>query len=186
MILTLIPAAEEETHNPILPASYDILWGTVSFVIILWLFGKYVLPVFNRILTERAEKIEGGIENARAMQAEAARSRDAYADKLADAAVAASAIRNTAHEDGQQIVAEAREAAAEQAAALTARADAQITAERQAAIGALQRDVGELALTLASKIVGETLTDDERARATVDRFISELEATAGSNGGAPR
>ena len=53
-------------------------------------------------------------------------------------------------------------------------------------MGSLQRDVGDLALQLASKIVGESLTDDERARATVDRFIAELEqAGAGTESGTP-
>ena len=43
-------------------------------------------------------------------------------------------------------------------------------------MGSLQREVGSLALELASRIVGESLADDQRARATVDRFIAELEA----------
>jgi F-type H+-transporting ATPase subunit b len=69
---------------------------------------------------------------------------------------------------------------------VAARADAQIQAERDAAVGSLQREVGDLALQLASKIVGESLTEDERARATVDRFIAELEqAGAGSEPGTP-
>jgi F-type H+-transporting ATPase subunit b len=42
----------------------------------------------------------------------------------------------------------------------------------------LRRDVSDLALNLAGKVVGETLSDDARAKATVDRFISELEAQA--------
>jgi F-type H+-transporting ATPase subunit b len=32
-----------------------------------------------------------------------------------------------------------------------------------------------LATTLASRIVGESLEDDERARRTVDRFLADLE-----------
>jgi F-type H+-transporting ATPase subunit b len=40
----------------------------------------------------------------------------------------------------------------------------------------LRRDVSELALTLAGKVVGESLTDDARARASVDRFIADLES----------
>ena len=36
-----------------------------------------------------------------------------------------------------------------------------------------------MATTLAGKIVGESLSDDERAMRTIDRFLAELE-TAGS------
>ncbi len=180
---TVFIVASEEP-NPLIPASYDILWGTVSFVILLLLFWKYVLPTFNRIVAERAEKIEGGIARAKVMQAEAAQSREAYSAQLESAAKEASAIRTSAHSDGEQIVSAARIQATEAAAAVAARADAQIQIEREAAIGSLQRDVGDLALALASKIVGESLTDDARARATVDRFIADLEAQDAAQGSA--
>ena len=178
--------AAEEASNPLLPASYDLLWGTVSFVILLAMFWKYVLPTFNKVTAERAEKIEGGIEQAKVMQAEAARSRDAYSEQLEAAAKEAAAIRTSAHSEGGEIVNAAKAEAAVAAAAVAARADAQIRAERDSAVGSLQRDVGDLALQLASKIVGESLTDDQRARATVDRFIAELEqSAAGTEPGTP-
>lgn len=178
MISALILAAEEETQNPLLPASYDIIWSTVCFIILLWLFGKYVLPAFKKVVAERSEKIEGGIEKAKQMQDEAKRSKEAYSAQLESVAKEAAAIRTTAQGEGEQIIAAARTEAQAQAAAVAARADAQIAAERDAAVGSLQREVGDLALELASRIVGESLSDDQRARATVDRFIAELEASA--------
>ena len=182
---TIIIVAAGEP-NPLIPATYDILWGTISFVILFVMFWKYVLPTFNRVTAERAEKIEGGIEQAKVMQAEAARSRDAYSEQLEAAAKEAAAIRTAAHSEGGEIVNTAKAEAVAAAAAVSARADAQIRAERDAAVGSLQREVGDLALQLASKIVGESLTDDERARATVDRFIAELEQTAaGAEPGTP-
>ena len=42
----------------------------------------------------------------------------------------------------------------------------------------LQKEIGDLAVTLAGKIVGESLADDAKARASVDRFLDELEAQA--------
>ena len=68
--------------------------------------------------------------------------------------------------------------AAAAAASVTERAQAQIEAERSQAMASLRRDVSELALTLAGKVVGESLTDDARARASVDRFIADLEVEA--------
>jgi F-type H+-transporting ATPase subunit b len=37
--------------------------------------------------------------------------------------------------------------------------------------------VGTLASDLASKIVGESLTDDERSRRVIDRFLDDLESS---------
>lgn len=171
-----------ESENPLIPATYDLLWGTISFFVVLLVFWKYVLPTFTRVVAERQEKIEGGIENAKRMQAEAASSREAYSAQLEEAAKQAAAIRTSAHSDGEQIISAARTEALAAAAALAARAEAQIEVERSAAVGSLQRDVGALALQLASRIVGESLTDDARAQATVDRFIAELEQSAGEPG----
>jgi len=176
MEIAHILAAEEP--NPLIPAPYDIIWGSISFFILLFLFWKYVLPRFNEMVAQRAELIEGGIEKAKVMQEEASRTRDAYSAQLEAANKEAAAIRTSAHGEGEQIIAAARAEATAQAGAIAQRAEAQIQADREAAVSSLQRDVGDLALQLASKIVGETLTDDARARATVDRFIAELEASA--------
>jgi F-type H+-transporting ATPase subunit b len=56
----------------------------------------------------------------------------------------------------------------------------QIEAERQAALVSLRAEVGTLALSLASGIIGETLSDDKRANAVVDRFLADLEESEGA------
>src|SRR5207253_1115478 len=48
-------------------------------------------------------------------------------------------------------------------------------AERQQALTALRTEVGTLATELASRIVGESLTDEARQSRMVDRFLDELE-----------
>ena len=80
------------------------------------------------------------------------------------------------------MVEEAKREAAEAAAAVTARAEAAIEADKASTMASLRRDVGTLAVTLAGKVVGESLEDDARARATVDRFIADLEAQAAGAG----
>ena len=41
----------------------------------------------------------------------------------------------------------------------------------------LRAEVGTLALDLASGVIGETLNDDAKATAVVDRFLADLEAS---------
>ena len=64
-----------------------------------------------------------------------------------------------------------------EAARLTATAHAQIEAERQTALVSLRSEVGTLALDLAGGVIGESLSDDKKAQAVVDRFLAELEAS---------
>lgn len=166
---------EGEAPSILLPASYDLIWGGISFLILLVLFSKFVLPRMNTVMAERAERIEGGIARAEQMQAQAAAALEQYQQALAAAREEAAAIRAQAQSDRTSIIEEARAEAAAAAAAVTARAQEQMAAERAAAISSLRREVGSLALDLAGRVVGEALTDDARARATVDRFLADLE-----------
>ena len=95
--------------------------------------------------------------------------------QLAEARHDASRMRAEAQEQGAQIIADMREQAQAEGRRITEAAQAQIEAERQQALTSLRADVGTLATELASRIVGESLTDEARQRRMVDRFLDELE-----------
>jgi F-type H+-transporting ATPase subunit b len=173
----MLLSAAAETHNPLLPALPDLIWGTVCFLVILALFWWKVLPTVKKLLDERADKIQGAMERAEAAQREAAAALDKYNAQLAEARAEAGRIREQAREDGKKILAEIRDQAQAEAARIAAHAQAQIEAERQAAVTSLRSEVGSLAIDLASGVVGESLTDDRKARALVDRFLADLEAS---------
>ena len=67
-------AAEE--GNVLLPATYDIVWSLVVFVVLGFFFWKFAIPALRKILDERESQIEGGIRKAEIAQAEAAAKRD--------------------------------------------------------------------------------------------------------------
>ena len=73
---------------------------------------------------------------------------------------------------------ESKDQAVQEAGRINENAQRQIESERKAAEVALRNDVGTLATELASKIVGESLTDVARQSRVVDRFLDELEASS--------
>lgn len=164
--------------NPLLPAPADILWSAVCLLIVFLVVWKMVLPAFNKTLDERAERIEGGIEKAEKVQAEADAALAEYQKQLADGRAEASRLRAEAQEEGAQIIADMKQRANEEADRMIAAAKSQIEAERQQAMHSLRSEVGSLATDLASRIVGESLHDDARSSAVVDRFIADLESQA--------
>ena len=181
-----VSAAEETTTNILMPHAYDIVWSLVIVVTVGLVFYKYVVPKFQAVLDERTAKIEGGIAKAEQVQEEAAQALAEYHEQLAQARAEASRTREEARAEGTAIVAELRAKANEEAARIVEAAHRQIEAERQSAAVALRTEVGDLAMDLASKIVGESLTDAARQSRVVDRFLDELEesqtvqATAGT------
>ncbi|REJ06615.1 F0F1 ATP synthase subunit B [Microbacterium bovistercoris] len=177
MLSTLVTAAEEATPSPLLPATYDIFWSAICFVIILVVFWKVAIPKLTKMLDERSEAIEGNIAKADEAQKQAEAALEEYTRQLAEARTEAGTIRDAAREDGKKIVAEAKETASAEAARITAAAHSQIEAERQSAFVSLRSEVGTLAIDLAGGVVGESLSDDKRAAAVVDRFLADLEAS---------
>ncbi len=174
----LLLTAAEEQSNPLLPAAADLFWGSVSFLILLVLFWKYVLPRMHHALGERTQNIEAKLEQAERDRAEADQLLAAYRAQLAEAQAEAARIRTQAQAERKAVVAEARQEAQDAARQVTERALAQLEADRMQARAALARDVGRIAVTLAEKIVGEVLADREQVSASVDRFLDELEAAA--------
>jgi F-type H+-transporting ATPase subunit b len=151
----VVVAAEKAEHNPLIPGLPDLVWGTICFLIILVVFWKVAIPKLTAMLDERAAAIEGNIAKADEAQKQAEAALEEYTRQLAEACTEAGQIR--------------------EAARISTAAHTQIEAERQAAFVSLRSEVGTLALDLAGGVVGETLVDDTRATAVVDRFLADLE-----------
>lgn len=187
MITQLLPMASE---NPIIPHLSELIASIVFMLLLVGLFVKWVSPRFEKTYSERANAIEGGIERAEKAQAEAQAALEKYRAQLADARGEAAQIKEQAKAEGAQIIAETREQAQAEANRIVTAAHSQLEAERNQAVTQLRAEIGGLATDLAGRIVGESLEDDQRARRTVDRFISDLDnsdnsTTLGDDRGEP-
>jgi F-type H+-transporting ATPase subunit b len=173
----IISAATEgaAATNPLVPNVWEMGVVLAGFAVLMYIVVKFIVPMFEKTFAERAEAIEGGIAKAEKAQAEASAALEEYKQQLTDARAEANRIREEARAEGAQILADLKEKAGAESARITAQAHAAIQAERQAAVVSLRAEVGSLATTLAGRIVEESLSDDERARRVVDRFLADLE-----------
>ena len=171
----LLLAAEGEASNPLLPAIYDIVWSIIPFALVLLLFWRVVLPRLQKTLDERSEAIEGGIAQAENAQAEAKEALEKYNALLAEARAEAATIRDQARSEGTQILQEMKTNAQLEADRIAQSAQAQIEAERHQAVLSLRREVGNLALDLASAVMQERLSEDAKAASVVDKLLADLD-----------
>ncbi|MBV9449349.1 MAG: F0F1 ATP synthase subunit B [Streptosporangiaceae bacterium] len=167
--------ADAAAQNPLIPTLPELIIGTICFLVVFGVLGKVLLPRIQRTLAERTEQIEGGLARAEQEQEEAQQLLEQYRQQLAEARHEAARLREEAREQGAQIIAEMRQQAEAEARRVTEAAQAQIESERQQALASLRAEVGTLATELASRIVGESLTDEVRQSRLVDRFLEELE-----------
>jgi len=171
----MLHVAAEQLQNPLVPDLTELIIGAVTFGIIFFALWKVLVPRLSKMLEERTDKIEGGLQRAEEAQAEADATLAKYREQLAEARHEAARLREEAREQGAQIIAEMREQASAEGRRLIEAAHAQIDADRQQALQSLKTEVGALSVELAGRVVGESLTDEARQRRIVERFLDELE-----------
>ncbi|WP_067507806.1 F0F1 ATP synthase subunit B [Actinoplanes sp. TFC3] len=178
--MKILAAEEEGGGNVILPHVPEIIVGIIAFAILCFVLMKFVFPRMEETFRARVDEIEGGIKRAEAAQAEANGLLEQYRAQLAEARTEAARIRDEARADAEGIRQDVLAKAREESDRIIAAGREQLAAQRESIVRELRSEVGTLAVDLAGRIVGESLADEARTRGTVDRFINELGAGAGS------
>lgn len=175
----LLLAAEESGHadeNVLIPPLAELIIGTVAFGLLVAFFFWKVNPTIKKTYAERTDRVEGGLARAETAQREAQALLEQYRAQLADARAEAGRIREDAHVQGRQIIDELRQRAQQEVDEIKSRAEAQLAADRAQVVAQLRREVGELAVDLAGRIVGHEVSSSDTQRRLVDDFIAGLDA----------
>jgi F-type H+-transporting ATPase subunit b len=183
----VLAAAEGESQNPVLPATSELIWGTISFFLLLFVVIKLVWPTIDEAYRNRTASIEGKLETAEEQRAAAARLLDEYRERLAAAEEETQRIIEEARGAAERLRREIRGKAEGEAARELERARQAIRSERDQAMRDLRREVGTLAVDLAARVLDNSL-DRERQLHLIDQYIQELgdHAQAGAMTSRPR
>jgi F-type H+-transporting ATPase subunit b len=146
-----------------------------AFALLFFLLAKYVIPPINTAMTNRQEAIRKEFADLEQARSDANAAEAEFKAQIADARHEAARIREEAREQGATIISEMRQQGETEKARIVETGHAQVAAERQQAVASLRAEVGTLATTLAGRIVGESLEDDERSTRVVDRFLADLD-----------
>jgi F-type H+-transporting ATPase subunit b len=169
----VLAAAEEESQNPVLPATSELIWGAISFLLLLFVVIKLVWPSIDEAYRNRAENIEGKLETAEKQRSEAERLLEEYRERLAAAEEETQRIIEEARGAAERLRREIRGKAEGEASRELERARQAIRGERDQAMRDLRREVGTLAVDLAARVVDNSL-DRERQLRLIDQYIQEL------------
>ena len=163
----------QEAPNPILPATNEIIWGGLSFLVLLFLMSKYAMPSLKKGMTARSDKIENDLKAAESTRAEADRQLADYKAQLADAKAESNRIIDDARQQADAVRKDLVARADADAAQIRAKATEDLNVQAERIKADLTSHVKSLSLELAEKIVGQNMTNDTNA-ALVDRYIAEL------------
>jgi F-type H+-transporting ATPase subunit b len=154
-----------------------------AFLIVLGVLWRYVIPPVQQAMTARQEiarKLVSEREEATGLLEKA---QTAYKTAMADARHEAAQLRVLAEEQRREIVEGASTEAEARAAEIISRGQARLEAERRQEIRQLKAELGNLAVELAEKILGEALADDRRQKRLIDRFLDQIEEDANTGSG---
>ena len=149
-----------------------------AFVIVLGILWRYVIPPVQQAMTARQElarKLVSDGEEAKRLLEQA---QTAVTTATADARREAARLRGQAEQQRREIVEGAAAEAEAAAAEIISRGQARLEAETRHAIRQLKTELGNCAVGLAEKIVGEALADNQRQEHLIERFLSNIEEEA--------
>jgi F-type H+-transporting ATPase subunit b len=177
-------AAHVVASNNFLLPNATFIAEVIAFLLILGIIWRYVLPIVQGPLQKRQELIANQIREAEETRVKLAEAEKTYQDALKDARAEAAQIRENARAEAQRTIEELRVQAQEEAARIVARGEEQLASQRGAIVRELRAEIGTLAVELSEKILDQRLAGDAQVAATVDSFISALEAQDRASAGA--
>ena len=170
-----LPEDCHEAPNPILPETNEIIWGGLSFLVLLGALAKFGFPAMKKGLADRADTIQGDLDAAEAARTAAAATASEYDVKLAEAKQEAARIIEEARQDADGYRAEKRTEADADIARLREQAQADVEASKAQAIADMRGEVATLAIGAAEQVVGQSLDRDTNV-ALVEAFIDSVGA----------
>lgn len=163
----------QKAPNPLIPGGNEIVWGGTAFVVLLFALWKFGLPPVRNMMKRREERIRDDLERAERARTEGEEELAQYRRQMADARNEAARIREEARQSADEVKRQIRSQAEAEAAEIRARAqeDARLAAQRAGAD--LQRQLADLSIELAERIVERNLDRDTQL-ALVESYIDQV------------
>ncbi|HVS07773.1 MAG TPA: F0F1 ATP synthase subunit B [Candidatus Dormibacteraeota bacterium] len=147
------------------------------FLVMLGVLYRFAWDPLLRILNERRERIQQGVEATERAKRELEEAERERQVKLEETRREAQAMLDRIAKQAEDLRKELEVKAREQAEGLVAKARAEIQQERAKAVEDLREQVADLAVMAAERIIGESL-DAKKHRALIQRTIEEAEIRA--------
>ncbi|HEU5318462.1 MAG TPA: F0F1 ATP synthase subunit B [Chloroflexota bacterium] len=145
-----------------------------NFLLLLLILQRFAYRPLVGMLDARAARIRNDLDEARRLREEGERDRETYRQQLNRARDEARSILEEANNVAARIREQAIIDAEQQNAVTLQRARDEIVREKEHAIAELRREVGDLAIRVASQVVGRSLDGGDQRR-LVDEALAQVQ-----------
>ncbi len=150
------------------PSSFapQLVWLAITFILLYVLMAKLALPRIGDVLEERKKRIDGNLDKAAALRAEAETAKAAYEKALAESRAKAHALTAAAADRAHKEAAQRQQALAAALAEQGKAAEAKIASARADALSHTQAIATDIAREAVRKLLGQDV-DAATAEAAV-------------------
>src|ERR1035441_416613 len=177
----MVPVASSSGSFLITPGIGLMVWTLLLFGVSLVLMAKFVFPRISDALGRRQKTIEDSIDAAEQTREEAQQLLAEYRARLQEARTQSDEIVQHARQTAEAHEREAKEGARVIAAEAARRAQRDIEAATQRALGELRKEVADLTIMATEKVTRKTLDDSDQKR-LVEEALGELDFSSLSSG----
>jgi F-type H+-transporting ATPase subunit b len=163
----------QASPSPLKPDNSELVWGSISFVLLLGIFIKWGYPAVTKTMKAREDRIRNDLEQAEGTKSEAETVLTEYRAQLADARAEAGRIIDEARQAADQVRRDLIARAEADSAELRARAQEDVRLAGERAMADLRGRVSDLAIELAEKVVERNLDRDTQI-ALIDNYINSV------------
>ena len=157
----------------LLPDAGLLFWMLVVFGIVFFILARYGFPAIVGMLNERKKFIDESVQSAKeanerlvAINAESEAILKSARDEQARLLREATAMR-------EELIKEARERAGKEGEKMLAETRRVIEMEKEEAVRDIRRQVAELSVEVAQKILRRELSDENKQRSVIEALINE-------------
>ena len=165
----------QEAPSPILPETNELIWGIISFTVLLGLLYKFAWPGIKAGMEARSERIRTDLDAADEAKADAQHLLDDYKAQLADAKNESARIIEEARQTADGLKRDAEQRLQTELAELRTRASADVEAAKQQAIADLRSEVATLAIGAAELVVQKNLDRGTQVQ-LIENYINQVGA----------
>jgi len=151
-----------------------IFWTALSFLILLFILGRYAWKPILAAVNEREQSIETALSRAEAVKEEMARLTSENEALLRQARAERDAILAEATKVKNQIISEAKDAAHKEGARQIEMARIEINNQKAIAMADVKNQVATLSLDIAEKILRRQFEDQHKQDELVKDLLKEV------------
>lgn len=151
-----------------------LFWMLLAFLVVFGVLAKFGFPAITKMVEERKQYIDDSLRKAHEASERLENIKQKGEAILQEAREKQAQMLKEAAETRENIVETAQQKAREEGARLLSEAKAEIEQEKQAAIADIRRQVAELSVEIAEKVLKENLKGNKEQMSLIDRMLDEV------------